>query len=114
MPVPPPMEEICSITSMITEASTQVAIAKYPSRSRATSHHSGSAHTAAPIVAMTRPAHGVTPCIAGISTKYAPSPRNACCPTDTSPAYPASRFHIEASVSTISPCTMMPVVPGPT
>ena len=63
---------------------------------------------------MNSPAHGVTPCIAGISTKYAPSPKNACCPTETRPAYPASRFHIEASVSTISPCTMMPVVPGPT
>ena len=27
-PVPPPMEEICSMTSMTTEASTQVAMAK--------------------------------------------------------------------------------------
>ena len=65
------------------------------------------------MAAMNSPSHGVTPCIAGISTKYAPSPKNACCPTETSPAYPASRFHIEASVSTISPWTRMPRVPGP-
>ena len=74
------------MTSMIAEARTQVAIAKYPVRSRDTSHHSGSAQTPAAMVAIASPNHGVTPCIAGISTKYAPSPKNACCPTDTSPA----------------------------
>ena len=74
------------MTSMIAAARTQVAIAKYPVRSRDTSHHSGSAQTPAPIAAIGSPSHGVTPCIAGISTKYAPSPKNACCPTDTSPA----------------------------
>ena len=48
---------------------------------------------------------------AGISTKYAPSPKKACWPTETRPAYPASRFHMLASVSTMKPCTISPVVP---
>ncbi len=49
--------------------------------------------------------------MARISTKYAPSPMNACCPTDTRPAYPASRFHMLDMVSTMKAWTMMVVVP---
>jgi hypothetical protein len=111
MPVPPPMDWICSMNSATASASTQVAIAKYPRRSRETSHHSGNATTPAPAAAMGSARNGDSPCIAGISTKYAPSPKKACWPTDTRPAYPASRFHMLASVSTMSPCTMIAVVP---
>ena len=49
--------------------------------------------------------------MARVSTKYAPSPMNACCPTDTRPAYPASRFHMLDMVSTMKAWTMMVVVP---
>ena len=49
--------------------------------------------------------------MARISTKYAPRPTNACWPTDTRPAYPASRFHMLAIVSTMNACTMIVVVP---
>jgi hypothetical protein len=42
---------------------------------------------------------------------YAPIPTNACCPTDTRPAYPASRFHMLASVKMTNACTMMVSVP---
>jgi hypothetical protein len=72
--------------SMIVAASTQVAIAKYPLRSRETSHHSGSATTPHPIAATGSAANGEVPLRARISTKYAPSPTKACCPTDTRPA----------------------------
>ena len=99
------------MTSMIVAASTHVAIAKYPLRSRETSHHSGSAAIPLAIAATGRAANGERPWRARISTKYAPSPTKACCPTDTSPAYPASRFHMLASVSTMNPCTMIAVVP---
>ena len=111
MPVPPPIEENFSMMSMTVAASTQVAIAKYPLRSRETSHHSGSAATPLPITATGSAANGDRPLMARISTKYAPSPTNACCPTDTRPAYPASRFHMLASVSTMNACTRMAVVP---
>src|SRR6516162_4473724 len=111
MPVPPPIDWNRSTNSMTAVASTQVAIAKYPVRSRDTSHHSGMATIPAPMAPMGSAANGDNPCIAGISTKYAPSPRNACCPTETRPAYPASRFHMLARVSTMNACTMMPVVP---
>ena len=97
--------------SMTVVASTQVAIAKYPVRSRETSHHSGSAATPERIAATGSAANGEVPWRARISTKYAPSPTNACCPTDTRPAYPASRFHMLASVSTMNPCTRIAVVP---
>ena len=72
--------------SMIVAASTQVAMAKYPLRSRDTSHHSGSATTPLPIAATGSAANGEMPLMARISTKYAPSPTNACWPTDTRPA----------------------------
>src|SRR6516164_11347584 len=51
MPVPPPIEENFSMMSMVVAASTQVAIAKYPLRSRETSHHIGSAATPHPMAA---------------------------------------------------------------
>src|SRR5579859_7704819 len=57
-------------------------------------------------------ANGEMPCSARISTKYAPRPTNACCPTDTRPAYPASRFHMQAIVSTSKACTKIVVVPA--
>ena len=99
------------MTSMTVAASTQVAMAKYPVRSRETSHHRGSAATPQPIAATGRAANGEIPLIAMISTKYAPRPTNACCPTDTRPAYPASRFHMLARVRMTKPWTMMVVVP---
>ena len=71
--------------SMTVAASTQVAMAKYPLRSRETSHHSGSAATPQPTAATGSAANGEIPLMARISTKYAPSPTNACCPTDTRP-----------------------------
>jgi branched-chain amino acid transport system permease protein len=37
-------------------------------------------------IATTSPPNGEMLCWARISTKYAPSPTNACCPTDTRPA----------------------------
>ena len=74
------------MNSMTVVASTQVAMAKYPLRSRETSHHSGMAATPQPIAATTSPPNGEMLCWARISTKYAPSPTNACCPTDTRPA----------------------------
>src|SRR5215472_18168128 len=70
MPVPPPIDWNRSMSSMIAVASTQVAIAKYPVRSRDTSHHSGIATMPAPIAAMGSAANADTPCMFGISTKY--------------------------------------------
>ena len=78
MPVPPPMDENFSMISITVAASTQVAMAKYPLRSRATSHHSGSAATAQPIAAIGSAANGDQPWMARISTKYAPRPTNTC------------------------------------
>ncbi len=69
MPVPPPIEENFSMMSMMVAASTQVAIAKYPLRSRETSHHSGSAATPQPIAAAGSAANGEMPWMARISTK---------------------------------------------
>ncbi len=86
MPVPPPMDGNFSMNSITVVASTQVAIAKYPLRSRETSHHIGTAATPQPIAATGSPPNGERLCWARISTKYAPSPMNACCPTDTRPA----------------------------
>ena len=74
------------MTSITVAASTQVAMAKYPVRSRETSHHSGSAATPQPIAATGSAANGEIPLMARMSTKYAPSPTKACWPTDTSPA----------------------------
>ena len=99
------------MNSMIVVASTQVAMAKYPLRSRETSHHIGTAATPQPIAATGSPPNGERLCWARISTKYAPSPTNACCPTDTRPAYPAIRFHMLAKMTTMKPCTMRLVVP---
>jgi hypothetical protein len=110
-PVPPPIDGKRSTSSMIADASTQVAIAKYPVRSRDTSHHSGMATIPLPIAAIGRARNGSMPCMAGIRTKYAPRPRNACCPTETRPAYPASRFHMDASVRMMKPCSRIPVRP---
>ena len=97
--------------SMTVAARTQVAIAKYPLRSRETSHHRGSAAMPLPMAARGSAANGEVPLMARISTKYAPSPTKTCCPTDTRPAYPASRFHMLAIVSTMNACTRMAVVP---
>ena len=72
--------------SMTVAASTQVAMAKYPLRSRETSHHRGSEATPQPTAATGSAANGEIPLMARVSTKYAPSPMNACCPTDTRPA----------------------------
>ena len=69
MPVPPPIEENFSMMSMMVVASTQVAIAKYPLRSRETSHHSGSAATPQPTAATGSAANGEVPWMARISTK---------------------------------------------
>jgi hypothetical protein len=38
------------------------------------------------IATIIRMTNGCTPCWARISTKYAPSPTYACCPTETIPA----------------------------
>jgi hypothetical protein len=43
---------------------------------------------------------------------YAPSPMNACWPTDTTPANPASRFHICASASRVNSSTILRCVDG--
>ncbi len=69
MPVPPPIEENLSMTSMMVAASTHVAIAKYPLRKRETSHHIGSAATPQPIAATGIAAKGELPWMASISTK---------------------------------------------
>ena len=74
------------MTSWHTSATTQVAIAKYPPRSRNTSHDTGSATAAQASAANGIAANGSTPCCAKTRTKYAPSPTNACCPTETRPA----------------------------
>ena len=50
------------MNSMMVVASTQVAIAKYPLRSRETSHHSGTAATPQPIAAIGSPPNGEVPC----------------------------------------------------
>src|SRR5439155_10289518 len=85
-PVPPPSDENRLMTSWHTSATTQVAIAKYPPRSRNTSHDTGRATAAQASAASGSAANGSTPCCANTRTKYAPSPTNACWPTDTSPA----------------------------
>ncbi len=113
-PVPPPMEGNFSMISRMVVASTQVAIAKYPLRSRETSHHIGSAATPQPMAAIGSAVNIERLWMFRISTKYAPSPTNACCPTDTRPAYPASRFHMLARVKMMNACTRMVSVPAPT
>jgi hypothetical protein len=85
-PVPLPSEGIRSMISITVVASTQVAIAKYPVRSRETSHQSGTAATPQPMTAIGRAVNIEILLMFRASTKYAPSPTNACCPTDTSPA----------------------------
>ena len=114
MPVPPPMEGNFSMISRTVVASTQVAIAKYPLRSRETSHHIGKAATPQPMAATGSAVNIEMLWMFRISTKYAPSPTNACCPTETRPAYPASRFHMLASVKMMNACTRMVSVPAPT
>ena len=86
MPVPPPMEGNFSMISRTVVASTQVAMAKYPLRSRETSHHIGRAATPQPTAATGSAVNIEMLWMFRISTKYAPSPTNACCPTDTRPA----------------------------
>src|SRR5580704_10938471 len=113
-PVPPPMEGNFWMISETVVASTQVAIAKYPLRSRATSHHIGTAATPQPMAAIGSAVNIDRLWMFRISTKYAPSPTNACCPTDTRPAYPASRFHMLARVKMMNACTRMVSVPAPT
>src|SRR5260370_442996 len=49
------------MTSMTVAASTQVAMAKYPLRSRETSHHSGTAATPQPTAPTGRPANAEAP-----------------------------------------------------
>ena len=86
MPVPLPSEGNLSMISKMVVASTQVAIAKYPLRSRDTSHHIGSAATPQPTAAIGSAVNIERLWMFRNSTKYAPSPTNACCPTDTRPA----------------------------
>ena len=57
------------MTSMIVAASTQVAIAKYPLRSRETSHHRGIATTPEQTAEKGSAQNGEIPCRARISTK---------------------------------------------
>ena len=85
-PVPPPSDGKRTTISSKIDAITQVAIAKYPVRSRDTSHHTGSPTTAQPATATGSPRNGSTAWLDRISTMYPPSPTNACWPTDTSPA----------------------------
>ncbi|MDT5038552.1 MAG: hypothetical protein QOE03_3737 [Micromonosporaceae bacterium] len=47
------------------------------------------------------PTYGWMPQSLSWSTAYAPRPKYACWPTETSPAYPASRFHMLARVSSM-------------
>src|SRR3954447_20370613 len=39
--------------------------------------------------------------------EYAPSPTNTCCPTETTPAKPASRFHITANETSVNNSTIL-------
>src|SRR3954471_7961481 len=39
--------------------------------------------------------------------EYAPRPTNTCCPTETTPANPASRFHITANDTSVSNSTIL-------
>ena len=57
------------MTSMMVAASTQVAIAKYPLRSRETSHHRGNAATPQQTAERGSAQNGEIPCRAKISTK---------------------------------------------
>ena len=53
------------------------------------------------------------PCtLTSATIAYAPRPMNACWPTDTTPANPASRFHIWASASKVNSSTILRCVDG--
>ena len=67
--MPPPSDgKRMTISSQI-DAMTQVAIAKYPLRSRDTSHQIGSPTTAQPAAATGSARNGSSPWLARISTK---------------------------------------------
>ena len=91
-------------------ATTQVAIAKYPPRSRSNGTEIGSASTAHASTTSGTATNGSTPCCAKITTKNAPRPTYACCPTEISPAKPARRFHMLAIVSRMNAFTSVSVV----
>jgi hypothetical protein len=87
----------CRRPATRTSATTHVPIAKYSARNRNTSSEVGTATTAQAAAAAGIAGNGFKPPCARKSTVYASTPTNACWPTEISPAYPASRFHMLAS-----------------
>ena len=98
------------ITSMHTDAITHIVMAKYPLRSRDTSHQTTTPITAPATVTTGIVRKGLIPCCARMTRKYAPRPIKVCWPTDTRPAYPASRFQKLAMISSRKNWTIRLVV----
>src|ERR1700730_2989774 len=103
MPVPPPSDLNCAQTSRRDSAATQLPIAKYGPSSRNSSGPISAAMTAVATAAIAMEETGSRlPRPIAANRTEAPSPTNACCPTDTRPPHPASTFHNCASVRMVN------------